>query len=397
MLVYHDSEDSYSISPPTSTLTKSASDPFNSSWDTSLQLQAGTPVRSSTHSTSYDETVKMENLSFQNQHGFPYRSGNTNDNAFCAMSTMTQEMFQESNMFFGVDDGKILNDANPTLTYNTSFQGYSPAAFGSFDSQCPSSDIPSLMDDLYSPTSTSESLGAMDFVDPTQTTLINTFADFQSSPIGPITPIKFGTPSSNFNTPRSYNNSHAAHSTPGYLTPPNYQCFGHDPISPIRYFGHDPITPIQQQQRRMCHDSPQSTSALQRIQAATPTKQTTRRKIKQESLPIKVESRASLLCPYDGCPGKFVRQEHLKRHKKTHDIKAKKYKCPFCEEKPKSFGRTDNLKAHFKLHTQKVKKGARTKYHPDALKAYEAMSKKSRKHDVFDIKDLPVRTRLSGY
>ncbi|KAI9649077.1 hypothetical protein NHQ30_001644 [Ciborinia camelliae] len=391
MLVYENRKDSYSVSQPTNTLTPSANDSYaesvNSAWDTSLQLQAGTPARSITRRTSFEETVKMEDLSFHGHDGLPERYGNTSANAFCAMSAMTQDMltgFQESNMFFGVDDGKALADTNPTLTFNTGFQSYAPAAFGSFGSQCPSSDIPSLMDDLYSPTSTSESSGAMDFVDPTQTTLIDTFADFQSSPIGPLTPVKFGTPSSDFNTQRSYNNSPAGTSTTGYLAPPSYQDLRHDSISPIR----------QQHLRRPFYDSPQSTAALQRIQAATPTKQTTRRKIKREPLPIRVQNRAKLPCTHPGCTRKFQRQEHLKRHEHTHNQLAPKHKCPFCEKK---FGRTDNLKSHVDLHRKPNRKAARTAYHADAERVYESMNKKSRKHEDSEAKLIPVRSRLSGY
>ncbi|KAJ8064705.1 hypothetical protein OCU04_007025 [Sclerotinia nivalis] len=392
MLVYENRRDSYSVNPPTSTLTPSASDSYiesvNSSWDISLQLQPGTPASSITRRTSFDETVKMEELSFHSHNGLPERYGNTNINAFCDMSAMTQDMltgFQESNMFFGVDDGKVLAEANPTLAFNNSFQGYAPAAFGSFDSQCPSSDIPSLMDDLYSPTATSESSAAMDFVDPTQTTLIDTFADFQSSPIGPLTPIKFGTPSSEFNAQRSYN-SPAGTSTSGYLVPPsNYQDLRHDSISPIR----------QQHLRRPYFDSPQSTAALQRIQAATPTKATARRKIKREpTVPIRVENSAKLPCNHPGCNRKFQRQEHLKRHEQTHNHLAPKHQCPFCK---KEFGRTDNLKSHIALHRKKDRKAARTDYHPDADRFYESLTKKSRKPEDSEAKSLPVRRRLSGY
>ncbi|KAB8300043.1 hypothetical protein EYC80_000281 [Monilinia laxa] len=359
----------------------------NSSWDTSLQLQAGTSASSVTRRTSFDETVKMEDLSFHGHNGLPERYASTGGNAFCAMSAMTQDMlngFQESNMFFGVDDGKVLADKNPTLTFNASFQSYAPSAFGSFESQCPSSDIPSLMDDLYSPTSTTESSGAIDFVDPTQTTLVDTFAEFQSSPMGPLTPVKFGTPSSDFNIQRSYNNSPAGASTTGYLAPPNYQDLRHDSISPIR----------QQQLRRPFYDSPQSTAALQRIQAATPTKQSTRRKIKRQTLPIPVHNKAKLPCTHPGCNKRFQRQEHLKRHEHTHNTLAIKHKCPFCE---KRFGRTDNLKSHVDLHRKKDRKASRTKYHPDADEVWESMDKKSRKHQDPEPKSMPVRTRVGAY
>lgn len=393
MLGYENKKDSYSAIQSTSTLTPLASDsytePVNSSWDTSLQLQAGTPASSITRRMSFDETVKMEDLSLHGQDDLPGRYGSTSGNAFCAMSEMTQDMltsFQDSNMFFSVDEGKVLANANPTLTYNTSFQSYPPAAFGAFESQCPSSDIPSLIDDLYSPTSTSESSGAIDFVDPTQTTFIDNYADLQSSPIGPFTPVKFGTPSSDFNTQRSYNNSPAGASTStgGYLAPPNYQNLRNDSISPVQ----------QQHSRRPLYEFPQSTAALQRIQE-TPAKATARRKIKRETVPIlRVQNRAKLPCTHHGCTRKFQRQEHLKRHEHTHNRLAPKHKCEFCD---KEFGRTDNLKSHVDLHRNKDRKASRTRYHPDADKAFKAMGKKGRKNQDPEAKMMPVTTRLSGY
>lgn len=392
MLVYESRKNSYSINQPTSTLAPSASESYteslNSSWDSSLQLHAGTPASSITRRPSFDETVKMEDLSFHDYNNLPDRYGSSSSNAFCAMSAITQDMlngFQEPNAFFGMDDGKVLADANPTIAFDANFQSYAPAAFGSFETHCPSSDIPSLMDDLYSPTSTSESSGAMDYVDPAQTTLIDTFADFQSSPIGPLTPIKFGTPSSDFNTQRSYNSSPAGTSTTGYLAPPtNYQDLRQESISPIR----------QQQFRRPYFDTPQSAAALQRIQATTPTKATARRKIKRETVPIRVQNRNKLPCLHPGCNRKFQRQEHLKRHEHTHDQLAPKHKCPFCV---KEFGRTDNLKSHVDLHRKRNRKAARTEWHPDADKEWESMGKKSRKHGDSEAKSATVRTRLSVY
>ncbi|QSZ30735.1 hypothetical protein DSL72_000293 [Monilinia vaccinii-corymbosi] len=372
--MYENRRSSYTASQSTGTLTPSVgasySESVNSSWDNSLQFHIGTPASSITRHTSFDDTVKVEDLSFHDHNSLPERYCNTGSNAFCAMSAMTQEMltgFQEPNIFFGMDDGRVLAETNPTLTFNINFQNYAPSAFGSFDSQCPSSDIPSLMDDLFSPVSTSASTGAMKFVDPIQTTLVDTYADFHSSPIGPLTPVKFGTPSSGFHTERSYNNSPAGPSTTGYLAPPTYQDPRHDPISPIP----------QKYAPRPFYDTPQRTAALQRIQAANPTKQTIRRKMKRPTLPIPVHERAKLPCGYPGCNKRFRRQEHLKRHVDTHDIRAIKHKCPFCE---KFFGRTDNLKSHVDLHRKKDRKAARTKYHPDADRVWELMNKKSRKH-----------------
>ncbi|APA07982.1 predicted protein [Sclerotinia sclerotiorum 1980 UF-70] len=329
----------------------------------------------------------MEDLSLHSHHGLLERYENTNANSFCEMSAMTQDMltdFQESNMFFGFDNGKVMAEANPALAFN-SFQGYAPATFGSLDSQCPSSDIPSLMDDLCSPAATSESSTAMNFVDPTQTTLIDTLADFQSSPIGPLTPVKFGTPSSDFNAQGSFNNSPAGTSSTGYLLPPqNYRDLRHNLISPVR----------QQHLRRPYFESPESTAAPQKIQATTPTRAAARRNIKREpTLSIRIENSAKLPCPHPGCDKKFQRKEHLKRHEVIHNPLALKYPCPFCERK---FGRTDNLKPHIERHGRVDRKAARVAFHPDAEMAVTTLARKSRKTKGLDAKSLSSRTRLSG-
>ncbi|PMD59446.1 uncharacterized protein K444DRAFT_510609, partial [Hyaloscypha bicolor E] len=52
-------------------------------------------------------------------------------------------------------------------------------------------------------------------------------------------------------------------------------------------------------------------------------------------------------CPFEGCTKRFVRQEHLKRHERTH-TQEDSYPCQFCQ---RPFGRPDNLKSHIKLHT----------------------------------------------
>ncbi|KIM96462.1 hypothetical protein OIDMADRAFT_87620, partial [Oidiodendron maius Zn] len=53
-------------------------------------------------------------------------------------------------------------------------------------------------------------------------------------------------------------------------------------------------------------------------------------------------------CEWPGCNGRFQRQEHLKRHEKTH-MNAETYICRFCN---RPFGRSDNLKSHTRLHTK---------------------------------------------
>lgn len=90
---------------------------------------------------------------------------------------------------------------------------------------------------------------------------------------------------------------------------------------------------------------------------------------------IRVQNKAIKRCEWPRCNKRFQRQEHLKRHEKTH-VSSHKYECEFCS---KPFGRTDNLKSHTKLHMSPSKKSSRTKYHPEAKAVYEAMCRKPRK------------------
>ncbi|PGG96798.1 hypothetical protein AJ79_09443 [Helicocarpus griseus UAMH5409] len=82
-----------------------------------------------------------------------------------------------------------------------------------------------------------------------------------------------------------------------------------------------------------------------------------RRSIGIDGLPSRVPA-APFHCDEPGCEGKFKRQEHLKRHQKSH-TKEKPYVCwvPDCA---KSFSRNDNLKVHYT--TTHGKKGGRNRY-----------------------------------
>ena len=52
-------------------------------------------------------------------------------------------------------------------------------------------------------------------------------------------------------------------------------------------------------------------------------------------------------CPHPGCWGKFARNEHLKRHLRSHNG-YKPHTCSICW---KSFTRSDNMKQHLKTHS----------------------------------------------
>ncbi|KAK0125704.1 hypothetical protein ONS95_000294 [Cadophora gregata] len=90
---------------------------------------------------------------------------------------------------------------------------------------------------------------------------------------------------------------------------------------------------------------------------------------------IGINPKASFPCDWEGCSRKFARQEHLKRHQRTHD--DVKEKCEFC---PKLFSisRKDNYKTHMRLHAF-PQKGNRTPFFPEALDVWMAMDDKPRK------------------
>jgi uncharacterized Zn-finger protein len=100
---------------------------------------------------------------------------------------------------------------------------------------------------------------------------------------------------------------------------------------------------------------------------------------------IRVQKEAEKRCEWFGCNKKFQRQEHLKRHEKTHN-NPDSFACQFCG---KIFGRSDNLKQHVTLHTRKT---SRTEYFAGAQKVYDEMSRKPRRARILtpgDIKPEP--------
>jgi zinc finger protein BrlA len=102
-------------------------------------------------------------------------------------------------------------------------------------------------------------------------------------------------------------------------------------------------------------------SPSQRFQRQ-PTRKMSKRQAAKQSL--KLENLPSIIkqvqfrCKEPGCKGRFKRQEHLKRHMKSHS-KEKPHVCwvPGCN---RGFSRSDNLNAHYtKTHS---KRGGRNRY-----------------------------------
>jgi len=89
---------------------------------------------------------------------------------------------------------------------------------------------------------------------------------------------------------------------------------------------------------------------------------------------LKVQRQAKKTCSFAGCHKKFQRQEHLKRHERTH-TNNEWHPCPFCK-KTRPFSRADNFKSHIKLHCA-YKKSSRTDFHPGAQDYYDELCRKS--------------------
>ncbi|KAL2001807.1 hypothetical protein VTN02DRAFT_1182 [Thermoascus thermophilus] len=86
-------------------------------------------------------------------------------------------------------------------------------------------------------------------------------------------------------------------------------------------------------------------------------KQPSKQSVKLENLPSIIKQ-VQFRCKEPGCKGRFKRQEHLKRHMKSHS-KEKPHVCwvPGCN---RGFSRSDNLNAHYtKTHS---KRGGRNRY-----------------------------------
>lgn len=368
--MYGDRRDSYISSnlPTCPSNSDSVHSSFGSvsSWDSSL---LSTPP--CTRRPSFD-SVKREdsfNTPTPSGTGTPERYGSAN--SFCAMSAMTQEMLsglQDPSMMFG----KSISDQN---MMNFNFHGYAEPMYDSFDTHHGITIEPSLdAVVMSSPTSgMTSSPVSVDFVVPSQTTFLDSY-DIHS-PMRPVRSLQFDSPTSDYVT--------------------EYSSFGDSPgggggsvkyfLSPYNNEQHhksSSTTPSRPSALRQPMLEPLETSTvLHRIQGGqTQTAATmhSRKRAKREYiLPnnISVQKQAKRPCPWEGCSGRFQRQEHLKRHMKTH-TNSETHPCKFCM---KIFGRSDNLKSHIKLHADPDKKSSRTQYFPEARRVYEEMSRKPRK------------------
>jgi zinc finger protein BrlA len=291
-------------------------------------------------------------------------------------------VFLDHNMLFPSNAGRTLS--NGSMVEYSNLNGYDDSAYESFEAQHGIRGGPSGVDlDLYSQMSgliSSPSL-SMNFMLPSQQ---QTFADAYevNSPLREMRAPNAGT-------------SH----TPGSMMhAPNHDgkfsiLASHSPRS-------DPSRSRPSATRMPALQSVQGTMELMPPRAdeygmRLLRKQRTRRG--SSLLPavpshIRVQNKAIKRCEWPRCNKRFQRQEHLKRHEKTH-VSSHKYECEFCS---KPFGRTDNLKSHTKLHMSPSKKSSRTKYHPEAKAVYEAMCRKPRKSRDSSIGALKPETDATG-
>ncbi len=110
----------------------------------------------------------------------------------------------------------------------------------------------------------------------------------------------------------------------------------------------------------------ESSAALQRVQSIGGTRsRKQQRKIQHVTAKIERIAPGLFFCDFPGCKSEhgFKRNEHLKRHKKTHGAQ-KVLQCKYCAKKFQ-LDRFDNYRSHVYLHSQN-KKGSRTKYFPEA-------------------------------
>lgn len=316
---------------------------------------------------------------------------------FSSMPQLTPDampLFMDSNMLFPYSTSKKLSD-HSIMEYSD-FSGYDGSTYESFEPQQSVRDaLPSLELDLYSPIACliSPSL-SMNFVVPSQITFANSYD--AHSPLHETRSLHAGSPGSTYehdsmtHSPRSKDDFHMITSE-------------------------DRASSSMSQSRSSTSHKPvfeplPSSLDVQRLQPARPgmrqlRKQRMRRGSALAAVPshIRVQNKAIKKCEWPGCNGKFQRQEHLKRHEKTH-INTETFVCQFCQ---KPFGRSDNLKSHTRLHTNPGKKSSRTMYFPGALEVYQEMSRKPRKSVDLSSSDskkeqdtssrLSLRPRASSY
>ncbi|PVH80042.1 hypothetical protein DL98DRAFT_210004 [Cadophora sp. DSE1049] len=364
----------------TQSANSSFSDGSSATWDSStVYTPMSTPRRGSPNSVKYENSV----FSTPTPSSSPDRYATVN--GLSAMTTMTQNMVS----LFHEPQSVFAGTSNTTSTADQMMAGFNYGPYlgqsmaNSFHSNhgLPMSTPALIHDELYSPVSEVSSSPPIleNCVAPSQTTFD---AYGLQSPMHPVKSLHFNIDydcaTRDFETAFSVNES-----SPGsmrYLVP-DYPDYKSEHSTPSR-------SPANQQRYQQSHGN-NSLDDLRhelKVEANQAKKLRLVRKrskggsrayeaLSSSCSSIGINPKASFPCDWEGCSRKFARQEHLKRHQRTHD--DIKEKCEFC---PKLFSisRKDNYKTHMRLHAF-PQKGNRTPFFPEALAVWMAMDDKPRK------------------
>ncbi len=315
-----------------------------SSWDSSSTADSPlhTPIRA-----SFD-FVKLENANLYTSTPSTTPERQTVNSRLCTMTSMDEDILSglsDPSMIFA-GDGKFLSGDN-MMEYNNFATFFGPTG-SSFSNQSGLAlDSQSFNGDLFSPISDFGSSHTEDFVVPLQ---------FNMS---------YDTPASDYDAGfeqfiPSYHDMKSCSTTPCRT-------------SPLRQPTLETLQTIAALQR-VQEQSPDNKDGLQRTLVEKRSRRNRMRAIGQDLLPnINCAKSPTKQCTWEGCDGRFRRQEHLKRHERTHTRKDL-FLCEFCEKK---FNRTDNLKDHILRHTLPNKKSSRTDFYPGAQALYDRMGRKS--------------------
>ncbi|KAJ5682955.1 hypothetical protein N7462_006120 [Penicillium macrosclerotiorum] len=184
---------------------------------------------------------------------------------------------------------------------------------------------------------------------PSTESLTQTIAPSQAFPAGPQTP-----PSSSYSEFPTHIQNFKAHTpstpvrsvslgTPSGADTPGSRVSGHN-----EYHDEFPVSPVYRDGMMRAH---------RQVSRKSSKKQLVRSALNLDNLPPVIKQ-VQFKCKEPGCKGRFKRQEHLKRHMKSHS-KEKPHVCwvPGCH---RAFSRSDNLNAHYtKTHS---KRGGRNRY-----------------------------------
>ena len=184
---------------------------------------------------------------------------------------------------------------------------------------------------------------------PSQESLVpQTITPSQAFPAGPMTPppssySEFPTniPTFKTHTPSTPHRSVSMGTPSGSDTPVSRMSHG-------EYQDEFPLSPVYRDGLMQRHRQPSRKPSKKQLLRST---------LSLENLPPIIKQ-VQFKCKEPGCKGRFKRQEHLKRHMKSHS-KEKPHVCwvPGCH---RAFSRSDNLNAHYtKTHS---KRGGRNRY-----------------------------------